>query len=91
MVLTSADLQEWESDPETFFNEQDAVQWKEKLRPCSEALFLLLFENYKEVNWNSGMAWYTGEVYKLLKKDIINVRCFVTMTHRGPLSLSGIP
>lgn len=48
-MLTVGDLQAWEEDPEQFFHEQDAIQWKEKLRPCSEALYLLLFENYREV------------------------------------------
>ncbi|CAI5480607.1 unnamed protein product [Closterium sp. Yama58-4] len=49
LVLTAADLEEWGSDPEVFYHEQGAVQWKDKLRPCAEALLLLLFEQFKEV------------------------------------------
>ncbi|CAI5519557.1 unnamed protein product, partial [Closterium sp. Naga37s-1] len=49
LVLTASDLEEWGSDPEVFYHEQGAVQWKDKLRPCAEALLLLLFEQFKEV------------------------------------------
>ncbi|CAI5943992.1 unnamed protein product [Closterium sp. NIES-64] len=49
LVLTAGDLEEWGLDPEVFYHEQGAVQWKDKLRPCAEALLLLLFEQFKEV------------------------------------------
>ncbi|CAI6006706.1 unnamed protein product [Closterium sp. NIES-65] len=48
LVLTAGDLEEWGLDPEVFYHEQGAVQWKDKLRPCAEALLLLLFEQFKE-------------------------------------------
>jgi hypothetical protein len=48
-VLTPVDLEEWALDPEAFHHEQDIVQWKEKLRPCAESLYLALFESHREV------------------------------------------
>ncbi|KAK9124553.1 hypothetical protein Sjap_014155 [Stephania japonica] len=48
-VLTASDLDEWHQDPESFHHEQDMVQWTEKLRPCAEALFIVLFENYTQL------------------------------------------
>ncbi|KAJ7540520.1 hypothetical protein O6H91_10G020100 [Diphasiastrum complanatum] len=48
-VLTGKDLDEWARDPEAFHHEQDMVQWREKLRPCAESLYLALFENHREV------------------------------------------
>lgn len=47
-TLTQEDMEEWASDPEGFEHEQDLVQWQDKLRPCAEALYLVLFENFKE-------------------------------------------
>lgn len=47
-ILTASDLEEWAHDPESFHHEQDMVQWKDKLRPCAESLYLTLFENYRE-------------------------------------------
>ncbi|KEH23220.1 importin-11 isoform X2 [Medicago truncatula] len=44
-VLTASDLEEWYRNPESFHHEQDMVQWTEKLRPCAEALYIVLFEN----------------------------------------------
>ena len=48
-MLTSADLEEWAQDPELFHHEQDLVQYKDKLRPCAESLYLALFESHREV------------------------------------------
>lgn len=48
-VLTASDLEEWYQYPETFHHEQDVVQWTEKLRPCAEALYIVLFENYSQL------------------------------------------
>ncbi|KAK9168093.1 hypothetical protein Syun_000233 [Stephania yunnanensis] len=48
-VLTASDLDEWHQNPESFHHEQDMVQWTEKLRPCAEALFIVLFENYTQL------------------------------------------
>lgn len=50
-MLTPADLEEWALDPEAFHHEQDIVQWKEKLRPCAESLYLALFESHREVSY----------------------------------------
>ncbi|PIA28651.1 hypothetical protein AQUCO_06800076v1 [Aquilegia coerulea] len=48
-VLTSSDLDEWYQSPESFHHEQDMVQWTEKLRPCAEALYIVLFENHSQL------------------------------------------
>ncbi|KAK9159126.1 hypothetical protein Scep_005700 [Stephania cephalantha] len=48
-VLTASDLDDWHQNPESFHHEQDMVQWTEKLRPCAEALFIVLFENYTQL------------------------------------------
>ncbi|CAI0413047.1 unnamed protein product [Linum tenue] len=48
-VLTASDLEEWSENPESFHHEQDMVQWTEKLRPCAEALYIVLFENYSQL------------------------------------------
>lgn len=42
-------MEEWYQNPEAFHHEQDMVQWTEKLRPCAEALYIVLFENHIEV------------------------------------------
>lgn len=48
-VLTSSDLEEWHQNPESFHHEQDMVQWSEKLRPCAEALYIVLFEKNSQL------------------------------------------
>ncbi|KAK9930777.1 hypothetical protein M0R45_018088 [Rubus argutus] len=48
-VLTTSDLEEWYQNPESFHHEQDMVQWTEKLRPCAEALYIVLFENHSQL------------------------------------------
>ncbi|CAK8541978.1 unnamed protein product [Lathyrus sativus] len=48
-VLTASDLEEWYRNPESFHHEQDMVQWTEKLRPCAEALYIVLFENNSQL------------------------------------------
>ncbi|KAL7590187.1 hypothetical protein Lser_V15G39371 [Lactuca serriola] len=48
-VLTSNDLEEWHQNPESFHHEQDAVLWSEKLRPCAEALYIVLFHNHSQL------------------------------------------
>ncbi|XP_024037538.1 importin-11 isoform X3 [Citrus clementina] len=48
-VLTASDLEEWYQNPEAFHHEQDMVQWTEKLRPCAEALYIVLFENHSQL------------------------------------------
>lgn len=48
-VLTATDLEAWHHNPESFYHEQDSVLWSEKLRPCAEALYIVLFENYSQL------------------------------------------
>ncbi|KAL7136202.1 hypothetical protein ABFS83_10G013500 [Erythranthe nasuta] len=48
-VLTTSDVEEWYQNPESFHHEQDAVLWSEKLRPCAEALYIVLFENHSQL------------------------------------------
>ncbi|KAL5742510.1 hypothetical protein ACOSP7_029242 [Xanthoceras sorbifolium] len=48
-VLTASDLEELYHNPESFHHEQDMVQWTEKLRPCAEALYIVLFENHSQL------------------------------------------
>ncbi|XP_024021108.1 importin-11 [Morus notabilis] len=48
-VLTPNDLEAWYQNPELFHHEQDMVQWTEKLRPCAEALYIVLFHNHTEL------------------------------------------
>ncbi|KAJ6822914.1 importin-11 isoform X1 [Iris pallida] len=48
-VYTTNDLDDWYQNPENFHHEQDMIQWTEKLRPCAEALYIVLFENNREV------------------------------------------
>lgn len=48
-VLTASDMEEWYQNPESFYHEQDSVLWSEKLRPCAEALYIVLFENNGQV------------------------------------------
>ncbi|CAH9101065.1 unnamed protein product [Cuscuta epithymum] len=48
-VLTASDLAEWYQNPELFHHEQDSVLWSEKLRPCAEALYIILFETNSQL------------------------------------------
>ncbi|XP_062103830.1 uncharacterized protein LOC133814947 [Humulus lupulus] len=48
-VLTPHDLEELYHNPESFHHEQDMIQWTEKLRPCAEALYIVLFHNHSEL------------------------------------------
>ncbi|KAK9699161.1 hypothetical protein RND81_08G156900 [Saponaria officinalis] len=45
-VLSASDVEGWTQNPEGFHHEQDMVQWTEKLRPCAEALYIVLFHQY---------------------------------------------
>lgn len=55
-VFTASDLEEWYQNPESFHHEQDMVQWTEKLRPCAEALYIVLFENHRHVRVHSSFS-----------------------------------
>uniref|UniRef100_A0A0E0NTP9 Importin N-terminal domain-containing protein n=1 Tax=Oryza rufipogon TaxID=4529 RepID=A0A0E0NTP9_ORYRU len=45
-IYTATDMNEWHSNPESFHHEQNLLQCTEKRRPCAEALFIILFDNY---------------------------------------------
>ncbi|XP_029130609.1 importin-11 isoform X2 [Cajanus cajan] len=77
-VLTANDLEEWYRNPESFHHEQDMVQWTEKLRPCAEALYIVLFETNSQVG-----AIYTSQllgpvVVSLLQESMNNCPTSVT-------------
>ncbi|KAL9250471.1 Importin-11-like protein [Drosera capensis] len=55
-VLSANDIEEWKHNPEAFHHEQDMVQWTERLRPCAEALYIVLFEKYSKTCNSSSMA-----------------------------------
>ncbi|PKA62700.1 Exportin-2 [Apostasia shenzhenica] len=48
-ICTSKDLEDWYQNSEFFHHEQDKLQWTEKLGPCAEALYIVLFENYRDL------------------------------------------
>nr|XP_009380704.1 PREDICTED: importin-11 isoform X1 [Musa acuminata subsp. malaccensis] len=48
-IFSAKDMDEWYQNPEQFHHDQDMVQWTDKLRPCAEALYIVLFENYKQI------------------------------------------
>ncbi|XP_042421874.1 importin-11-like isoform X1 [Zingiber officinale] len=48
-IFSAKDMDEWHQNPENFHHDQDMVQWTERLRPCAEALYIVLFENYKDL------------------------------------------
>lgn len=63
-IYSLKDLDEWYQNPESFHHEQDMVQWTEKLRPCAEALYIVLFENNREL---------LGPVIISILKEAMNV------------------
>eukprot|EP01113_Clastostelium_recurvatum_P003868 TRINITY_DN11706_c0_g1_i5.p1 TRINITY_DN11706_c0_g1~~TRINITY_DN11706_c0_g1_i5.p1 ORF type:complete len:908 (-),score=233.16 TRINITY_DN11706_c0_g1_i5:29-2398(-) len=46
LVLTPAEMSEWDSDPEEFMQRMGAESWKDNRRPCAEALFSILMQNF---------------------------------------------
>eukprot|EP01114_Cavostelium_apophysatum_P022781 TRINITY_DN8363_c0_g1_i1.p1 TRINITY_DN8363_c0_g1~~TRINITY_DN8363_c0_g1_i1.p1 ORF type:complete len:1020 (-),score=251.29 TRINITY_DN8363_c0_g1_i1:59-3118(-) len=46
--MTPANLQEWEDNPEDFFNEEEADLYQEKKTVCAEKLFMTLLEKYRD-------------------------------------------
>jgi hypothetical protein len=68
-IYTAKDLEEWSENPESFHHEQNLVQWTEKKRPCAEALFIIIFEKYREV---CAFKLFVGAIYiKFCNADII--------------------
>ncbi|CAI9731381.1 importin-11 isoform X2 [Octopus vulgaris] len=45
-LLSPEDLQTWESDPESFCQDEGGDSYKFSLKPCTEVLFLSLFKNF---------------------------------------------
>lgn len=64
-VLTASDMEEWYQNPESFYHEQDSVLWSEKLRPCAEALYIVLFENNGQVCLPHSLCYSTILTYCL--------------------------
>ncbi|XP_043468445.1 importin-11 [Leptopilina heterotoma] len=48
-LLTPADLELWDSDPENFVLDDGGESWKYSLRPCTESLFMTIFNQFTEV------------------------------------------
>ncbi|XP_012268880.2 importin-11 [Athalia rosae] len=48
-VLTPADLEQWDADPENFVVDDGGEAWKYSLRPCTESLFLAVFHQFRDV------------------------------------------
>eukprot|EP01117_Protostelium_nocturnum_P019129 TRINITY_DN8201_c0_g1_i1.p1 TRINITY_DN8201_c0_g1~~TRINITY_DN8201_c0_g1_i1.p1 ORF type:complete len:1015 (+),score=363.64 TRINITY_DN8201_c0_g1_i1:126-3170(+) len=46
--MNQKNLEEWEDSPEDFHNDQETEAWKDKIKPCSENLFIGLLERYRE-------------------------------------------
>ncbi|RYR61860.1 hypothetical protein Ahy_A04g019098 isoform C [Arachis hypogaea] len=76
-VLTASDLEEWYHNSEAFHHEQDMIQWTEKLRPCAEALYIVLFENYSQL---------LGPVVVSLLQETMN-NCPTSVTEITPVLL----
>ncbi|KAI4302663.1 hypothetical protein MLD38_038384 [Melastoma candidum] len=76
-VLTATDLEDWYANPESFHHEQDMIQWSEKLRPCAEALYIVLFENNSQL--------LGPVVVSILQEAMSNCPSFVTEITPGLL------
>lgn len=48
-LLTPADLEQWEDDPEDYVTDEGGDSWKYSLRCCTEAFFMALFQKYPTV------------------------------------------
>ncbi|XP_063215721.1 importin-11-like isoform X2 [Bacillus rossius redtenbacheri] len=46
-LLTKADLEQWDSDPEGFAIDEGGESWKYSLRPCTETVFVTLFHEFR--------------------------------------------
>jgi len=46
--MNQNNLEEWEVNPEDYFNEEEVESWQDKKKPCAEHLFLTLMEKYRE-------------------------------------------
>ncbi|XP_025988131.1 importin-11 [Solenopsis invicta] len=48
-ILTSADLEMWDTNPENFAIDDGGESWKYSLRPCTESLFLAIFHHFRDI------------------------------------------
>lgn len=48
-LLTPADFEQWEDDPENYVTDEGGDSWKYSLRSCTEAFFLALFQKYHPI------------------------------------------
>lgn len=48
-LLTPADLELWDTDPENFVVDDGGESWKYNLRSCTESLFVTIFHRFREV------------------------------------------
>ncbi|XP_012055952.1 PREDICTED: importin-11 [Atta cephalotes] len=48
-LLTPADLEMWDTQPENFAIDDGGESWKYSLRPCTESLFLAIFHHYRDI------------------------------------------
>ncbi|CAH2242397.1 jg12978 [Pararge aegeria aegeria] len=48
-LLSSDDLALWDAEPESFATDEAGESWKYSLRPCTEAVFMELFHEFRSV------------------------------------------
>ncbi|KAK4881631.1 hypothetical protein RN001_004950 [Aquatica leii] len=48
-LLKQEDLELWDSDPETFVNDEVGESWKYSLRPSMETVFVTIFHEFREM------------------------------------------
>ena len=48
LMISKDDLEQWESDPEEYMNEEKSEVWNYDLRPCSEVLMLSLVHHFSK-------------------------------------------
>lgn len=48
-LLTPADIEQWEDDPENYVTDEGGDSWKYSLRCCTEAFFMALFQKYHPI------------------------------------------
>lgn len=48
-LLTPADIEQWEDDPENYVTDEGGDSWKYSLRSCTEAFYMALFQKYHPI------------------------------------------
>lgn len=75
IVLSQADLNEWQAHPEEFLLEEKMDAWQYKKRPCAEVVYLTLLRKYKQrlapwvVEYVKGRIETAQNMEQLLLKD----------------------